>query len=102
MCALLTNDALTSRALALSQDGLREKAYLSYPTGIVVDYAGNVFVADSGNNRIRRVSANGDVTSVAGSGTAGFADDVLLRAEFNKPQSLVVGLYEINPVGPTA
>ena len=55
-----------------------------------MDYAGNAFVADSGNHRIRRVSANGDVTSVAGSGSAGFADDSLLRSEFNNPSTLVV------------
>lgn len=76
--------------LVLLQDGLREKAYLNQPTGLAVDFGGNVYVSDSGNHRIRRVNANGDVTSVAGSGAAGFANDVLLRAEFNNPQSIVV------------
>ena len=60
---------------------------MSSPAGLAVDSLGNMFVADSGNHRIRRVSANGDVTSVAGSGTAGFADGTLLRAQFNNPQA---------------
>jgi len=55
-----------------------------------VDPAGGIFVADSGNNRIRHVSPNGDVTSVAGSGVAGFADDVLLRAAFRNPHAISV------------
>jgi hypothetical protein len=54
------------------RDGLREKAYLSSPAGLAVDSLGNMFVADSGNHRIRRVSANGDVTSVAGRGSHSF------------------------------
>ena len=39
-----------------------------------VDSAGNVYIADSGNNRIRKVS-NGVITTVAGNGTAGFSGD---------------------------
>ena len=74
----------------LTQDGFREKAYLSSPSGISVTSDGTVFVADSGNNRIRRVSLNGEVVSVAGSGIPGFSDDSLLRAEFNHPQAVVV------------
>ena len=63
---------------------------MSSPSGISVTSDGTVFVADSGNNRIRRVSLNGEVVSVAGSGIPGFSDDSLLRAEFNHPQAVVV------------
>ena len=47
-------------------------------------------MADSGNNRIRRVSSEGHVTWIAGSGLAGFSNDKLLRAEFNRPQGIVI------------
>ena len=44
---------------------------LSYPNGVAVDGAGNVYIADSGDNRIRKVTvATGDISTVAGSGTA--------------------------------
>jgi len=50
------------------------KASLSAPWGVAVDYAGNVYIADSGNNRIRKVSG-GIITTVAGDGTAAFSGD---------------------------
>ncbi|MDQ2946056.1 MAG: hypothetical protein M3Y27_08965, partial [Acidobacteriota bacterium] len=46
-------------------------ASLNGPQGLVVDDAGNIFIADSGNNRIRRVALNGIITTIAGTGTAG-------------------------------
>ena len=59
-------------------------AYFSYdedpntytvgPTGVAVDFAGNVYIADTNNNRIRKVS-NGVITTMAGTGSAGFTGD---------------------------
>jgi sugar lactone lactonase YvrE len=49
-------------------------AWLSAPTGLAVDSAGNLYIADSGNNRVRKVS-NGVITTVAGNGNAGFGGD---------------------------
>jgi sugar lactone lactonase YvrE len=49
-------------------------AQFSFPEGIAVDADGTVFVADSGNNAIRRVDAEGNVTTVVGNGNGGFAD----------------------------
>ena len=46
-------------------------AELSYPTGVAVDNAGNVYVADNSNNRIRKINAAGIITTVVGSGTVG-------------------------------
>ena len=52
------------------------EARLSQPCGVSVDGAGNVYIADSGNHRIRRVDgATGIITTVAGNGTAGFSGD---------------------------
>ncbi|MCW3120905.1 MAG: hypothetical protein JWQ38_397 [Flavipsychrobacter sp.] len=60
-------------------------------TGIVVDNAGNVFFADQGNNRIRKISASGVITTFAGIGTAGHTGDggMATSAELNIPWGLV-------------
>ena len=55
-------------------NGLATSAQLDGPTGVAVDSAGNVYFADGGKNRIRRVSG-GVITTVAGSGPAGFSGD---------------------------
>jgi len=47
------------------------------PTGVAVDGAGNVYIADKSNNRVRKVDASGIITTIAGNGTAGFGGDGL-------------------------
>ena len=46
--------------------GAATAASLNRPAGIAVDFAGNLFIADSGNNRIRKVAPSGAITTVAG------------------------------------
>ena len=58
----------------LGDDGPPTSAQLADPFGIAVDSAGNLYIADYGNNRIRKVS-NGVITTVAGNGTYGFGGD---------------------------
>jgi hypothetical protein len=55
--------------------GAATGAELSSPTGVAVDAAGDVFVADTGNNRIREISTAGTITTVAGSGALGSTGD---------------------------
>ena len=50
-------------------------AQLSYPSGLAIDGDGAVYIADTGNNRIRKVSPDGTITTVAGNGTAGYKGD---------------------------
>jgi uncharacterized protein (TIGR03437 family) len=55
-------------------NGPATSAQLNYPESVAVDSAGNLYIADNFNNRIRKVS-NGVFTTVAGDGTAGFSGD---------------------------
>ena len=54
----------------LGDGGPATSAALSYPTGVALDGTGNVFIADTGNARVRRVSADGIITTYAGNGNA--------------------------------
>jgi hypothetical protein len=72
-------------------NGPATSAYLNEPAAVAVDSAGNLYIADSGNNRIRKVS-NGVITTVAGNGAAGFGGDngPATGAELDGPQSVAV------------
>lgn len=72
-------------------DGPGATAMFKSPYGIAVDGSGNVYVADNGNHRIRKISPSGDVTTLAGTGSAGFADGAGAAAQFNTPNGLVIG-----------
>jgi sugar lactone lactonase YvrE len=55
--------------------GPAASAQFRFPHGLVADSQGRIFIADSGNHRIRMIDTNGIVTTVAGTGTAGFSGD---------------------------
>lgn len=55
--------------------GLANLAQLNEPFAIAVDGSGNLYIADSGNNRIRKVSTSGTITTIAGNGISGFSGD---------------------------
>jgi hypothetical protein len=55
--------------------GLATSAELNYPTGVAVDSSGNLYFSDANNNRIRKVSASGTISTVAGNGIAGYSGD---------------------------
>jgi len=56
-------------------NGPAVSAGLSYPTGVAVDVTGNIFIADNGNSRIRKVDTNGIITTIAGNGSGGYSGD---------------------------
>ena len=55
--------------------GPSTSASLNQPSGVAVDAAGNLYIADFNNNRIRKVSPAGTITTFAGNGVAAFAGD---------------------------
>jgi trimeric autotransporter adhesin len=56
--------------------GAATSAELTWPEGVAVDTAGNIYIADCGNNRIRKVTAStGIISTVAGNGTRGYSGD---------------------------
>jgi hypothetical protein len=70
-----------------SADGAGADARFAYPTGVAVDSAGDVYVADSGNFTIRKVTASGVVTTLAGcAGIDGSADGIGVEARFGQHQ----------------
>jgi sugar lactone lactonase YvrE len=81
-----------------SGDGmLAASAGLNNPSGIAIDASGNIYIADTQNNRVRKVTAStGIITTLAGNGTAGYNGDGILAAsaELNGPQRLVVDEYD--------
>lgn len=66
------------------------QAQLSNPTGVCLDSAGNLYVADQGNHRIRKVDTSGNVTTVAGNGVLGAANGAALSATFNYPHDVAI------------
>mgnify|MGYP001610709712 FL=1 len=72
--------------------GAAVEASLNVPAGLAVDAAGNLYIADYNNNRIRKVSPGGIITTVAGNGIAGFSGDggPAIGARLNGPQGVAV------------
>ncbi len=73
--ALAPGDIITYAGGGVGDGGPATSANLYNPNGVAVDSSGNLYIADTSNNRIRKVAAGGTITTVAGTGTAGFSGD---------------------------
>jgi sugar lactone lactonase YvrE len=73
-----------------STDGPAATASFDGPRGVAVDKVGSVYVADTFNHKIRKISPTGVVTTIAGSGAAGSADAIGSAASFNFPKGLAL------------
>lgn len=76
--------------------GPARDAELNSPQGLAVDSAGNVYIADTLNHRVRRVGSDGIIQTVAGTGQVGYSGDgdVATRANLNLPTGLAIGFQD--------
>jgi len=83
---------LAGRGAFHGDDGPSVEARISNPSGMALDSAGNLYIADFNSQRIRRVTPRGVISTVAGSGRAGYSPDGVLatRASLDGPSSVAV------------
>ena len=81
---------LAGSGSAGSADGAGTSASFRDPNGLAVDSSGNIYVADSGNNSIRKITSSGIVTTLAGSAGRGSADGTGTAASFNYPAGVAL------------
>lgn len=72
-----------------SADGIGTAATFFNPIGIAVDAAGNIYLADSNNNLIRKITPQGAVTTLAGNGAQGSANGTGTAASFKNPTGII-------------
>ncbi|WP_344827463.1 T9SS type A sorting domain-containing protein [Rurimicrobium arvi] len=90
---VITTIAGSSTSGYSGDGGAATSAKLYYPAGIAVDGSGNVYIADQANQRVRKVTAStGVITTIAGTGTAGFSGDgsAASSAQLNNPVAVAV------------
>ena len=91
---IISTIAGTGTAGYSGDGGLATLAKLNHPNGVAVDAAGNIYIADESNNVIRMINPAGIISTVAGTGTAGFLGDggVATSARLNDPQAVAKDL----------
>jgi trimeric autotransporter adhesin len=83
-----------NNAVGYSGDGgSATNATLYAPAGVAVDSSGNIYIADTGNNRVRMVNPTGIITTIVGNGTAAYSGDngPATSATLNKPSAVAEG-----------
>jgi sugar lactone lactonase YvrE len=89
---IITTVAGNGRGGYSGDGGAATSAELSGPSGVAVDAFGNLFIADTSNERLRKVGTDGIITTVAGNGKGGYAGDkgAATKAEMYGPSSVTV------------
>ncbi len=72
-------------------DGVRSQARFHFPTGLALDHDGNLYIADTFNHAIRKLTPEGFVSTVAGTGTAGFREGPAREAQLREPRGVACG-----------
>jgi len=92
VAGIITTFAGTGVAGFSGDDSAATVAMLSHPVGVAVDAAGNVYISDNGNNRIRMVNTAGIITTFAGTGVVGYHgdDSAATAAEFHFPAGIAI------------
>jgi sugar lactone lactonase YvrE len=90
--AIITTIAGTGSAGYAGNSGLATSATLAKPRGVTFDRQGNLYIADTENNVVRKVDANGIITTVAGTGEGKYFGDNIpaVRAQLNSPFAVAV------------
>lgn len=81
---------LAGDGVAGSQDGVGRTARFNGPIGVAAGPDGSVYVADTYNDRVRRVAPDGTVTTIAGGGGTGYRDGTAAEAIFDTPSGIAV------------
>jgi hypothetical protein len=71
-------------------DGIRSQAKFNYPNGLAIDKNGNIYVADTGNHCIRKITSEGVVSTFAGNTLQGYVDSTSSYARFNQPCGVAI------------
>ena len=89
---IITTIAGTGESGSSADGGPAVEAQLDGPAGVAVDGAGNVYITDRGNDRIRRVDGAGIITTIAGTGVRGFSGDggPAVEAKLDGPNGIAV------------
>lgn len=91
---MITPDGLVTTLAGGSKaafvDGQGRSAAFNWPSATAIDKKGNIYVADEGNNAIRKIDISGRVTTIAGDGQPGFINGIGQAARFNQPDGIVV------------
>ena len=90
--SFVSNCVMTNQYGFGGDGGIATVARLNHPTDVSFDKNGNIYIADAQNNRIRKINASGNISTIAGNGLAGFSGDGLAAANalLNNPTDVAI------------
>ncbi|HYD21302.1 MAG TPA: T9SS type A sorting domain-containing protein [Flavipsychrobacter sp.] len=92
---IITTVAGNGTASYCGDNGQATSACLHNPSGVTIDQNNNIYIADASNNRIRKIDGTGVITTVAGTGTAGYSGDggAATAATLYSPRGVAVDFF---------